>query len=108
VTLSSIVYGFFQSCYLGYKMDARYTRRGLMTEALTAVIEHAFTTMGLHRLEANVMPRNEASKGLLVKLGFHDEGIAKRYLQIQGRWEDHTHMVMLREEWEESKNTCRG
>jgi ribosomal-protein-alanine N-acetyltransferase len=79
-----------------------------MTEALTAVIEHAFTTMGLHRLEANVMPRNEASKGLLVKLGFHDEGIAKRYLQIQGRWEDHTHMVMLREEWEESKNTCRG
>ncbi|MFW5814425.1 MAG: GNAT family N-acetyltransferase [Spirochaetota bacterium] len=99
ITLSSIVRGFFQSCYLGYKMDERYVRQGYMREALAAVLDYAFSTEGLHRVEANVMPANRASRGLLEAIGFREEGVARDYLRIQGRWEDHVHMVMLRNEW---------
>lgn len=99
VTLSSIVRGFFQSCYLGYKMDERYIRRGLMREALAAVIEYAFTDLGLHRIEANVMPSNAPSRALVESLGFREEGLALRYLKIQNSWEDHLHLVMLEDEW---------
>jgi len=95
VTLSAVVRGFFQSCYLGYKMDARYVRNGYMREALEAVVQHAFGRMGLHRLEANVMPRNEPSLALLRSLGFQEEGYGREYLKIQGVWEDHIHMVLV-------------
>ncbi|MFP4113585.1 MAG: GNAT family N-acetyltransferase [Spirochaetota bacterium] len=108
VTLSSIVRGFFQSCYLGYKMDARYTRRGLMREALTEVVGYAFSRVGLHRIEANAMPRNQASRSLLERLGFREEGLARRYLRIQGEWEDHVHMVVLSEEWAETGTSRRS
>lgn len=99
VTLSSIVRGFFQNCLLGYKMDARFVRRGYMSEAVAAVLDYAFSTAELHRVEANVMPGNAASRGLLDGLGFREEGCARKYLKIQGTWEDHLHMVMLRDEW---------
>ena len=99
VTLSAIARGSFQSCFLGYKMDARYIRRGYMSEALVAVLDHAFSAAQMHRVEANVMPANVASRGLLDTLGFREEGRARDYLRIQGRWEDHIHMVMLADEW---------
>lgn len=110
VTLSSIVRGFFQSCYLGYKMDERYVRQGYMREALAAVLEYTFSTEELHRVEANVMPANVASRRLLEALGFRDEGVARDYLRIQGRWEDHVHLVMLRDEWDAvaSDGSTRG
>jgi ribosomal-protein-alanine N-acetyltransferase len=95
VTLSAIIRGFFQSCYLGYKMDARYARQGYMSEAIRSVVWHAFGPLGLHRIEANVMPRNSASLGLLRSLGFAEEGCGREYLKIQGVWEDHVHMVLL-------------
>lgn len=100
ITLSSIIRGPMQSCYLGYKMDAGYVRRGYMREALEQVIRFAYDELGLHRIEANVMPDNEASLSLVRSLGFQEEGLARRYLHIQGRWEDHLHMVLLREQWE--------
>lgn len=95
ITLSSIVRGFFQSCFLGYKIDARYARRGYMREALEGVIDYAFGPLGLHRLEANVMPHNLASLSLLQSLGFAEEGVGREYLQIQGKWEDHVHMALI-------------
>ncbi len=98
ITLTSIVRGFFQNAFLGYKVDARHARRGYMSEAIREVLTYAFETLELHRIEANVMPNNVASRGLLERLGFRDEGVAKSYLKIQGRWEDHTHMVLLSEE----------
>lgn len=99
VTFSNIVRGAFQSCYLGYRLDERYIGRGLMSEALLSAIRYIFSLEGLHRIEANVMPRNERSVRLLQRLGFRNEGRAQRYLNIQGRWEDHDHYVMLAEEW---------
>lgn len=103
VTLSAIVRGSFQSCFLGYKMDARYTRRGYMREAVTAVLDYAFSAAELHRVEANVMPANVGSRGLLDALGFREEGLARDYLRIQGHWEDHLHMVMLQDAWDAAR-----
>ncbi|MFD0697292.1 GNAT family N-acetyltransferase [Paenibacillus sp. GCM10027628] len=94
VSLSNIVRGAFHSCHLGYKSDARELNQGLMTEAIRAVIEHAFHELKLHRIEANIMPRNKASLKVVQKLGFYEEGLAIKYLKIHGIWEDHYHMVL--------------
>jgi len=97
VSVSNIVLGVFLSAHLGYRLDAEETDRGFMTEALEAVIAHAFGPWGLHRLEANVMPRNLPSRRVLARLGFEEEGLARRYLKINGVWEDHLHHVRLNE-----------
>ncbi len=98
VALSNIIRGVFKSCFVGYKLDQKNTGNGYMTEALLKVIEYAFFVLKLHRIEANIMPRNLASLNLVTKLGFHKEGLAKKYLKICGTWEDHIHMVLLNEE----------
>lgn len=95
ITLSCIVRGYLHSCFLGYKIDQQFEGQGYMREALSAVIDYAFGDLALHRLEANVMPHNARSLELLRRLGFQEEGLARRYLQIAGRWEDHLHMVLL-------------
>ncbi|MDC7239134.1 MAG: GNAT family N-acetyltransferase [Spirochaetales bacterium] len=92
---SQIVRGPFQSCYLGYSLDEKRTGRGYMTEALKEGISMIFDDMELHRIEANIMPRNTASLRVTEKLGFRSEGTARDYLKINGRWEDHIHMVLL-------------
>ncbi|WP_407311276.1 GNAT family N-acetyltransferase [Desulfosporosinus sp. SB140] len=97
VALNNIVYGAFHSCHLGYRLDGEEINQGYMTEALKKVIEFAFNTMGLHRIEANILPRNMRSMRVVEKLGFYNEGLAKKYLRINGKWEDHIHMVLLNE-----------
>jgi ribosomal-protein-alanine N-acetyltransferase len=98
VTVSGIIWGAFKSGYLGYKLDQSAVGRGLMREALAAVIRHLFETAGLHRVEANIMPRNQRSLQVVKSLGFVNEGLARDYLQINGVWEDHLHMVLLSKE----------
>lgn len=95
VRISNIVYGAFQSCFLGYKLDEAYINQGLMTEALEKLISVAFEEYHLHRLEANIMPKNLRSRRVLSKLGFEEEGLAKNYLKINGVWEDHYHYVIF-------------
>jgi len=95
IGLSNIVYGVFQSCYLGYKLDIDEVNTGYMGEGLKKVIEIAFENYKLHRIEANVMPRNVRSIRVLEKLGFENEGISKRYLKINGIWEDHMRFVLF-------------
>lgn len=98
IGLNNIVWGSFCSCFLGYKLDAQYCNRGYMTQCVSAVSHYAFAQLQLHRIEANVMPRNAASLRVLQKCGFENEGLSKRYLKIHGVWEDHIHMVKLSEE----------
>ncbi|HPJ01666.1 MAG TPA: GNAT family N-acetyltransferase [Candidatus Limiplasma sp.] len=95
ISLSNIVWGSFLSCFLGYRLDEQLQGKGLMTQALNAVIRFGFETLGLHRIEANIMPRNLASRRVLEKCGFREEGISRKYLKINGVWEDHVHMVLL-------------
>ncbi len=92
---SNIQRGAFQSCFLGYKMDHQETKKGYMTEALRKGIAIIYDNYHLHRIEANIMPRNTTSIKLVEKLGFKNEGISKKYLKINGIWEDHIHMVKL-------------
>ena len=65
-----------------------------MTEAVRETVRIAFEELDLHRIEANIMPRNRASLGVARKAGFYEEGLALKYLQINGVWEDHIHMVI--------------
>lgn len=87
--LANVVRGVFQACHLGYAIALRWQGRGLMHEALESGLDWAFGPLGLHRVMANYMPRNERSGRLLERLGFEREGYAKRYLCIAGAWEDH-------------------
>jgi ribosomal-protein-alanine N-acetyltransferase len=87
--LSNFVRGAFQACHLGYSLDLRHEGRGLMTEALTALMAHAFGPLDLHRVMANYRPENARSARLLERLGFVKEGLARDYLLIDGAWRDH-------------------
>ncbi|MCH9685746.1 MAG: GNAT family N-acetyltransferase [Deltaproteobacteria bacterium] len=89
VQLSNIVRGSFWACHLGYALDHAHVGRGLMTEGLRAVLDHAFEIIGLHRVMANYIPNNERSGAVLERLGFVREGLARDYLFIDGRWQDH-------------------
>ncbi len=89
LTLSHIQRGVTQSCSLGYWMGARYAGMGFMTAAARAAVRFAFANLHLHRVEAACLPHNGASIHLLEKVGFAREGYARRYLCIDGRWQDH-------------------
>jgi ribosomal-protein-alanine N-acetyltransferase len=95
LAFSNIVRGAFQSCHLGYKVDGAEINQGYITEALSRAIRFAFDDMRLHRIEANIMPKNARSRRVVEKLGFVDEGLAHKYLKIAGVWEDHIHYVLL-------------
>lgn len=95
VSFSNIIGGIFQSCFLGYRFDKDELRKGYATEAIAALSKYVFSEIKLHRIEANIMPSNTASIGLVEKLGFVNEGLAKKYLKIDGNWEDHLHYVLL-------------
>ena len=99
VALNEIVRGPFQSCFLGYWIGHEFARRGFMTEAVALIVRHAFACLGLHRVEANIIPKNRASLALIRHAGFRHEGLARRYLCIAGRWQDHEHWALTVEDW---------
>lgn len=100
IGISGIIYGPFLSCFLGYKLSEKYINNGYMTEALKKTVEVCFNDLKLHRIEANVVPGNIRSKKVLEKLGFIKEGTSRKYLKINGIWEDHEHYVLLNDEIE--------
>lgn len=101
VAFSNIVRGVFQSCHLGYKLDREATGHGYAREAVARGIGIMFEELELHRIEANIMPRNVASGRVVESLGFQEEGLARKYLKIGGVWEDHIHWVVLNEALEQ-------
>lgn len=96
VSMTNVRRGVAQSASLGYWIGAPYARQGYMAEALTAILDFSFSTLGLHRLEAACLPNNAASQNLLRKLGFAEEGYAREYLRINGVWRDHVLFAVLR------------
>ena len=86
---NNIVRGVFQACHLGYSIDSRYQGKGYMFEILNAGIKYMFDEVNLHRIMANYMPCNKRSENILYRLGFEKEGVAKSYLKIAGKWQDH-------------------
>jgi ribosomal-protein-alanine N-acetyltransferase len=98
INLSEIVRGRFQNAYLGYQIGAPFARQGYMTEALQLALRVAFGRLRLHRVEANIQPRNMASIALVRRAGFRREGLSRRYLKMGGRWRDHERWALLVEE----------
>jgi ribosomal-protein-alanine N-acetyltransferase len=89
ISISHIQRGALQNANLGYLVDVAFRGRGVATAAVRLAVEHAFGEVGLHRLEAGVMPSNVASQRVLERAGFTRVGITRSLLYIAGRWEDH-------------------
>lgn len=98
INFANIFKGVFLSTTVGYKLDENEQHKGYMTEALYAAIVIVFKELKLHRIEANIMPHNKPSIELVKRLGFQYEGLSKKYLKINGKWEDHIHMVILNDD----------
>lgn len=99
VGLSQIFRRAFCNCFMGYWVGAPFVRRGYASEGARLAVDRAFGELGLHRVEANVMPSNIASIRLVRSLGFAFEGYSRNYLQIAGVWEDHTRWAATVESW---------
>ena len=99
INISHVARGAFQSAHVGYWIDERLAGKGLIAEGLMAVFEFAFSQADLHRVQVSIMPRNAASLRVVAKLGLRSEGIAQRYIQIAGVWEDHERFGLTLEEW---------
>ncbi len=97
--LSQIVRRRLQSAYLGYAVGEPFAGQGYMRDGIELVLRHSFTTLRLHRIEANIQPGNANSLALARGAGFRREGFSPRYLKIGGRWRDHERWAILVEEW---------
>lgn len=89
VNLNDVVRGAFQNAHLGYWLDVDQQGRGVATAAVRAVLATAFGELGLHRVQAGTLLHNHASRRVLAKNGFTEIGVAPRYINIAGRWQDH-------------------
>lgn len=98
IELSGIARGPFQNAYLGYFLDQEHNGKGFATEAVSLCVKYALTQIGLHRIQAGVMPRNVPSIRVLEKAGFRYEGLATKYLKINGKWEDHALYAIIAED----------
>jgi ribosomal-protein-alanine N-acetyltransferase len=99
VTLSSILRGPFQNGSIGYWIDKDVAGEGLIPESVVVVLQFAFETLRLHRIEVAIIPRNSASRRVAEKLDLRNEGVALGFLEINGEWEDHVRYAMTAEEW---------
>jgi ribosomal-protein-alanine N-acetyltransferase len=99
ITLSSIQRGPFQNATIGYWVDRDMAGQGIAPEATVVVLRFAFEELGLHRVEIAIVPRNGPSRRVVEKLELREESVALRFLEIDGRWEDHVRYAVTSEEW---------
>jgi [ribosomal protein S5]-alanine N-acetyltransferase len=95
LTLGQIRRGVAQTATVGYWMGECFAGQGYMSRALRAAISYSFSTLRLHRIEAACLPTNHASIRVLEAAGFRREGLARSYLRINGRWQDHLLFAVL-------------
>jgi [ribosomal protein S5]-alanine N-acetyltransferase len=98
VTIDNVVRGALRSGYLGYWIDRSLAGRGMASLAVALVCDHAFGPVGLHRVQADIRPENLPSQRLVERLGFRQEGLLRRYLDIDGDWRDHLSYALLAED----------
>ena len=104
ININGVQRGPFQSAYVGYWIDEACAGHGYVPEAVVVLCRHAFEDLGLHRLQIAIIPRNSASRRVVEKLGIRDEGVAVRYLEINGKWEDHIRFAITAEEWKDRRD----
>jgi ribosomal-protein-alanine N-acetyltransferase len=98
LTVGSIVWGSARSAQVGYWIDEAFAGRGITPTALAMAMDHCFFVIGLHRVEATIRPENHASRRVVEKLGFCEEGLRRRSLHIDGAWRDHLCYAMTAED----------
>jgi ribosomal-protein-alanine N-acetyltransferase len=99
VGLSNVRRGVAETASLGYWVGEPFARQGYMTAALPLVLDFAFDRLRLHRVEAACLPTNVPSRSVLLRTGFRQEGYARNYLLIDGKWQDHLLFAILYEDW---------
>jgi ribosomal-protein-alanine N-acetyltransferase len=99
IGLSNVRRGVSETASLGYWVGEPYARQGYMSAALPLVLDFSFERLRLHRVEAACLPTNIPSRALLTRAGFHQEGHARQYLCIEGKWQDHLLFAMLSGDW---------
>jgi ribosomal-protein-alanine N-acetyltransferase len=104
INLSNIQRGPFQNAYVGYWIDEALAGNSYMPEAVVVVMRFAFEELNLHRVQIAIIPRNRASRRVVEKLDLRNEGVALRYLEINGKWEDHVRYAMTTEEWADRRD----
>ena len=104
INLNSVQRGSFQNAYVGYWIDEARAGCGYMPESVAVVTRFAFDDLRLHRLQIAIIPRNANSRRVMEKLRFREEGVALRYLEINGVWEDHVRYAITVEEWDERRD----
>jgi ribosomal-protein-alanine N-acetyltransferase len=100
VNITNIQRGPFQNAYVGYWIDQKHAGQSYTPEGVVVVTKFAFEQLALHRLQISIIPRNAASRRVMAKVGYRQEGVAQRYLEINGEWEDHVRYAITSEEWE--------
>ncbi|MBY6036601.1 GNAT family N-acetyltransferase [Fictibacillus nanhaiensis] len=95
INLFAVMRGSIQSAFVGYFLDEKHNGKGFTTEALKMIVKYAFEELDLHRVEAGVMPHNKSSIRVLEKAGFEKEGLARKNVKINGKWEDHQLMAII-------------
>ena len=103
LNVNSVQRGPFMNGYVGYWCARAAAGEGYIPEGLVAVFEYVFEVVGLHRLQIAIIPRNTSSRRVVEKLGLRCEGTAKRYLEINGVWEDHLRYAITVEEWQQRR-----
>jgi ribosomal-protein-alanine N-acetyltransferase len=103
INLNSIQRGSFQNADIGYWIDQARAGHSYMPESVVVGTRFAFEELHLHRLQINIIPRNRNSRRVMEKLNFREEGVASRYLEINGVWEDHLRYAVTGEEWVERR-----
>lgn len=89
LTVGNVVRGALRSAWVGYWVATPLTGGGVATAAVALAVDHCFGPAGLHRVEATVRPENAASRAVLARVGFREEGLLRRYLNVDGQWRDH-------------------
>jgi [ribosomal protein S5]-alanine N-acetyltransferase len=95
IDLTGVLRDALQCCHIGYSLDNKHNGKGYMTEAVNLVVEYGFKHLHLHRIVAGVMATNIGSLRVLEKVGFEKEGIARKNVKINGKWEDHVELSIL-------------
>lgn len=98
LTIGNVTHGALRSAWIGYWVPQSATGGGVATAALALGLDHCFGPVMLHRVEATVRPENAASRAVLAKVGFREEGLLRRYLEVDRQWRDHLLMAITVEE----------
>lgn len=108
INIIHVLRGIAQTASLGYWIGKEFSGNGFMSEAMSLILPYGYDTLRLHRYQAAVLKQNHASIALLKKYGFRQEGVAEKFLHVNGKWRDHLIFALTKEEWEKGSGRTKS